>query len=45
LARLALQRELQIGGGLTLQNDNFGIATALSARRYAKTLANGPVSA
>jgi len=45
LARLALQLDLQIGGGLTLPNDVFGVASALNARRYAQTLANGPVSA
>jgi hypothetical protein len=43
LARLALQRELQIGGGLTLPNDVFGIASALTARRYGAALANDPV--
>jgi hypothetical protein len=45
LARLALQRELKIGGGLSLQNDNFGIATALAARRYAQNLTYNPVPA
>jgi len=45
LARLALQRELQIGGGLTLPNDIFGIATALTSRRYGHRLSNDPVPA
>jgi len=44
LARLALQRELQIGGGLTLKNDCFGIASALTARRYGEQLSNESLS-
>lgn len=43
LARLALQRELKIGGGLTLPNDVFGLASALAAKRYGAALANEPV--
>ena len=44
LARLALQREMQIGGGMSLQNDVFGIASALTARRYAAQLRDAVVA-
>jgi hypothetical protein len=43
LARLALQRELKIGGGLTLPNYVFGLASAITAKRYGAALANEPV--